>query len=699
MAAPTSPAAPPEPDYRLLFEAAPTPYVVLSPAFIILAVNDAFLEASHRPRASLVGRMVFDVFPDNPNDPAPTGLKNLRRSLERVLHARCTDTMAVQQYDIPLGTPPDVQFVERHWCPVNVPVLGEDGEVRYILHCVEEVSRMLDVQTELADQASTIATQALEIESVQVRLRASELHALTFARQVEAERRRLNAVLEAAPIGIVVTDVEGRLVSTNPANHALWGPGQTRAGELLDFSKLRGWWAEDSHRGQPVQPQRWPMARVLQGEYIAGETIEIQSFHQPPVSRIVLVSAAPIRDPFNQILGGVTAVMDITDRVKAEQGLRESDRRKDEFLAMLAHELRNPLAPIRAAADLLALAGGESERTRQTAAVITRQVRHLTAMVDDLLDVSRVTRGLVKLESVVLDARRIILDAVEQVRPLAEARQHRLEVRTPREPVRVQGDAKRLVQVMTNLLNNAVKYTPSPGWIEVVLRQEGSQAVITVQDNGIGMQPDLVETAFELFAQAQRTSDRSQGGLGIGLALVRRLVELHGGQVVAYSEGPGRGSCFTVRLPVNAEPESGDVSSTETGQSAVHAPREALKVLVVDDNVDAAQMLALLVETLGHHAAVENSSSAALARAAQDPPDVCLLDIGLPDVDGYELARRLRAQAGEHRLTLVAVTGYGQEQDRDRARHAGFDHHLVKPADTTVLAQLLEHAAAETAPA
>ncbi len=513
----------------------------------------------------------------------------------------------------------------------------------------------------------------------------------------EPDFRRL---FEAAPVGIAMTDADARMVSANPAYLALWAPRQAQVGERVDFKALRGWWAENARRGQPVQPDDWPMARALRGEHVTGATIEVRSLDDPPVARIVLVSAAPLRDPFNQIIGGVAAAMDITDRFKAEQSLRESDGRKDEFLAMLAHELRNPLAPIRAAADLLALAGGENERARQTGAVIARQVRHLTAMVDDLLDVSRVTRGLVKLENLVLDARRIILDAVEQVRPLAEARRHRLEVHTPPQPVRITGDAKRLVQVMANLLNNAVKYTPSPGCIDVALRQEGAQAVITVKDNGIGMQPELVEKAFELFAQAQRTSDRSQGGLGIGLALVKRLVELHGGQVVARSEGAGCGSCFTVSLPVYAQPaEPGADLPAVSPAPAFPCAREALNVLVVDDNVDAAQMLALLVETLGHHAVVENASSAALARAAREAPDVCLLDIGLPDLDGYELARRLRMQAGTRRLTLVAVTGYGQEQDRDRARRAGFDHHLVKPADTTVLAQLLQHVAAATATA
>jgi signal transduction histidine kinase/ActR/RegA family two-component response regulator len=679
----------------MLFEAAPTPYLVLSPAFIILAANDAFLEVAHRARASLMGRVVFEAFPDNPQDPAPTGVSNLRRSLEHVLRARCTDTMAVQQYDILLGTTPDAEahFAERHWCPVNVPVLDPRGEVKYILHCVEEVSRLLGVRSDLVGQASTIASQTLEIESVQLRLRASELHALTFARQVEAERRRLNAVLEATPVGIFVTDGDGRLVTTNPANLELWGPRQAQVGELMDFKHCTGWWADDARRGETVRPHEWPMARALKGERIAGETIEILSSHDPPLTLTMLVSAAPVRDPSNRIIGTVTAVMDITDRVKAELSLRESDRRKDEFLAMLAHELRNPLAPIRAAADLLALAGGESERTRQTSAVIARQVRHLTAMVDDLLDVSRVTRALVKLESTVLDLRRVILDAVEQVRPLAEARQHRLEVRTPPAAVRVAGDAKRLVQVMTNLLNNAAKYTPSGGWIEVALGQEDSQAVITVKDNGIGMPPDLVDTAFELFAQAQRTSDRAQGGLGIGLALVKRLVELHGGQVVAHSGGVGHGSCFTVTLPLYTQ--ACEVDAPAPASPEVAAPREALRVLVVDDNVDAAQMLALLVETLGHHPLVEHGPQQALARAAREHPDVCLLDIGLPGLDGYALAGQLRAQSGARRMTLVAVTGYGQDRDRERARRAGFDHHLVKPADTTVLARLLEQLAAE----
>ncbi len=561
-------------------------------------------------------------------------------------------------------------------------------------------------QSELATQAQTIALQALAIESAQAQLRAGELHAQNVARQVEAESRRLNAVLEATPVGIFVTDAHGRLISTNPANRVFWGVDQPQVGSPVDFRKWRGWWVEDARRARSIRPTEWPMARALKGEHIAGEILEVLSFHEPPLARTVLMSAAPIIDKTQQIIGGVTTVMDITDRIKAEQALRESDRRKDEFLAMLAHELRNPLAPIRAAADMLAMASDESDRLRkdrirQTSAVIARQVRHLTAMVDDLLDVSRVTRGLVKLDLVTLDIGRVILDAVEQVRPLAQGKHHRLKVHTPPEPVYVKGDAKRLVQVLTNLLTNAVKYTPSPGWIQITLEAQDAQALITVKDNGIGMSPELVNTAFELFTQAQRASDRSQGGLGIGLALVRRLVELHEGRVEAHSDGLGRGSSFIITLPRLTQ-----VSADESEAAQAAAPQalpqttppKALKVLVVDDNVDAAQMLALLVETLGHHATIEHSASAALARAAAEPPDVCLLDIGLPEVDGYELARRLRAQAVGRCPYLVAVTGYGQPQDLERTQQAGFDHHLVKPADTDALARLLNQLGAQKGP-
>lgn len=443
------------------------------------------------------------------------------------------------------------------------------------------------------------------------------------------------------------------------------------------------------------------MARVLRGDTVCAETLEILSFHAAPLARTVRVSAVPLRNASRQVIGGVTTAVDITDRIAAERTLRESDRRKDEFLALLAHELRNPLAPIRAAADLLAMGCEEGDslrrdRIHQASVVIARQVQHLTEMVDDLMDVSRITRGLIRLERAALDIRQVMQDAIEQITPLAQARQHRLDIRMPSGPLYVMGDAKRLVQVMTNLLHNAVKYTPSPGCVQITLQAQDAQAVITVEDNGIGMPPDLVDTAFELFTQAQRTPDRAQGGLGIGLALVRRIVDLHGGHVQAHSDGVGRGSRLVVTLPRIMQANPGP--DADPAPLPAPAQRRSLNVLVVDDNTDAAQMLALLVETLGHHATVAHSSADALARAAADPPDVCLLDIGLPEVDGFELARRLRAQTTGPRPCLVAVTGYGQEQDRERTRQAGFDHHLVKPVDTAVLVRLLDQRVAQEGP-
>jgi CheY-like chemotaxis protein/two-component sensor histidine kinase len=353
---------------------------------------------------------------------------------------------------------------------------------------------------------------------------------------------------------------------------------------------------------------------------------------------------------------------------------------------MLAHELRNPLAPIGAAADLLALGDADGERVRQTSAIIARQVRHMTGLIDDLLDVSRVTRGLIRLDKTRMDANRVIADAVEQARPLIEQRAHRITVRLPPEPALVFGDAKRLVQAATNLLTNAAKYTPEGGEIAIDLGFDGGHVRIAVTDNGIGMDDGLIGRVFELFAQGERASDRSQGGLGIGLALVRRLLELHDGTITASSPGPGHGSRFTICLPRL------DVSRKELAESALppaNTNGHGLKIMVVDDNDDAAQVLAMFVEMIGHRATVEHSSRDALERAKRDRPQVCLLDIGLPDMDGIELARRLRAQPETADATLVAITGYGQDQDRADALDAGFDHHFVKPVDTMRLAEVL----------
>jgi signal transduction histidine kinase len=404
-------------------------------------------------------------------------------------------------------------------------------------------------------------------------------------------------------------------------------------------------------------------------------------------------------DAFNGMLGEVsqraealeqsnrTLAQEMVVRRNAEASLKLADRRKDDFLAMLAHELRNPLAPISAAAELLRFAQTDTERIRKASDVIGRQVQHMTRLIDDLLDVSRVTRGLIVIEKQPRDIKAIVADAVEQVRPLINARGHELEVDVPPAAARVLGDEKRLVQVIANLLANAAKYTPERGKISLQMTLERNEVVLAVRDNGIGMEEELLGRVFELFAQAERTSDRSQGGLGLGLALVRSLVELHGGQVSAHSAGVGKGSEFIVRLPRISDQPAFPATPEALPERPANA--HALRIMVVDDNKDAAQTLAILLEASGHTVFVEFESPVALNRARAIRPSVCLLDIGLPEMDGNELARRLRSQPETARAVLIAISGYGQKQDKETAIAAGFDHYFVKPVDTRKLLAVL----------
>jgi PAS domain S-box-containing protein len=393
-------------------------------------------------------------------------------------------------------------------------------------------------------------------------------------------------------------------------------------------------------------------------------------------------------------LNGVNVEIHSTKRAQEEvreaiEKLREADARKDEFLAMLAHELRNPLAPIRSGAEVMRRSAAQDQRVRRTSEVIARQCDHLTRLVDDLLDVSRVTRGLVQLHKAPHDIRHILTDAVEQVTPAIQAREHHLTVAQPPRAAVVFGDEKRLVQVVSNLLSNAAKYTPAGGHIEVATEVRDGSLRLTVKDDGIGMEAQTVQHAFELFSQAKRTPDRAGGGLGLGLALVKSLVDLHGGEVSCASGGLGRGSTFTVVLPLVAAGEELARPSRQEG-AGEHRP---LRVVVVDDNVEAAEMLAMLLEALGHEVTTQPAPGAALEQAGKDPADVYLLDIGLPEIDGYELARRLKAQPATSNAVLIAITGYGQENDRAESVRAGFSHHLVKPVDPAKLISVLDEAA------
>jgi signal transduction histidine kinase/CheY-like chemotaxis protein len=386
---------------------------------------------------------------------------------------------------------------------------------------------------------------------------------------------------------------------------------------------------------------------------------------------------------------GITLISAAQSALRArgrQYAMREIDQRKDEFLAMLAHELRNPLAPIRAASDLLSIPSLDREKIRQTSQIISRQVTHMTGLIDDLLDLSRVSRGLVSLDETLLDARQILNNAVEQVSPLVDARRHRLTIQTPHDTAFVLGDQKRLVQIVANMLNNAAKYTPEGGDITLAMQIDEDSVGFSVADNGIGIAPHMLEHVFDMFAQAERTSDRSQGGLGIGLALVQNLVTLHRGRVAASSDGIGKGSRFTVTLPRVVGP-AGDTGAMQPGMATATA--HGLRLLIVDDNEDAGHLLGLYLESEGYRVTVVQSAHAALQSASAEPPDACLLDIGLPDMDGNTLARRLRQLPQMASSTLVAITGYGQEGDRARTAAAGFDHHFVKPVDIAALLGVL----------
>ncbi|HEX7237069.1 MAG TPA: PAS domain-containing protein [Gammaproteobacteria bacterium] len=374
-----------------------------------------------------------------------------------------------------------------------------------------------------------------------------------------------------------------------------------------------------------------------------------------------------------ELVGYVGATVDITERRSAEDALRLADRQKDEFLAMLAHELRNPLAPIRNASEVLALRYAGDPEAAVPIAMLRRQSEHLARLLDDLLDVTRIAQGRVALKQQPLEIGTIVAQAIETVGPLAQQKSQLVRLERDETPLYVSGDRARLVQSLTNVLQNSVKFTQQGGEIVVGVRDAGPDLELTVRDNGAGIAPDLVPRVFELFVQSERTPDRSQGGLGIGLSVVKRLVEMHGGAVRVTSAGEGRGTTVTIRLP--------RIEPPQIVVRPAHAASAARRVLVVDDSADAADSLAMLLELEGHDVSTAYTAAAALDKAERLQPDVAFIDIGLPQMDGYEVARRLRASERCRAIRLVALTGYGQPDDRDEARRAGFDHHLVKPAD------------------
>jgi PAS domain S-box-containing protein len=491
---------------------------------------------------------------------------------------------------------------------------------------------------------------------------------------LRSSERRFRQLANAVPSFVWTTDLEG---AVNYINERFCSyTGMTAAGSV-GFG-----WVEAVH---PDDRRRcldsWQQA-VQAGEPYAIE-LRYRSAHRE--YRWTLVRAEPLRDANGAMTGWCGIGTDIEEKKQFEQQLQEASRRKDEFLAMLAHELRNPLAAISNATHVLNQISSSGDQSANLRNIIGRQTKLLTRMVDDLLDVSRITRGTVQLRKETVDLTALVHRAVEAVRSQVEKQRLHLEVQGLGGPIWLEADPARIEQMITNLLSNAVKYTGAGGKISVSVQREGDQAVVNVRDSGIGIAPDLLPRVFDLFRQADRTLDRTQGGLGIGLTLVRRLAELHGGTVSAFSAGPGQGSEFVIRLPTqtHSTPPAQGISPPP------ERPRQLLHILVVEDNPDAAQSLAMMLRLWGHEVRVARDGPAGLAALQKERPEVVFLDIGLPGMDGYEVARRIREQPGMSQLLIIAVTGYGREQDQRRSHEAGFDAHMVKPVTPEAFQQVL----------
>jgi signal transduction histidine kinase/ActR/RegA family two-component response regulator len=527
----------------------------------------------------------------------------------------------------------------------------------------------------------------------------------------DVEMESIESVVWAITDGVIVTDPEGRLLTANLAARNLLGGEEP----LADLHRV----LLHEPGGDRLPAAESPLRRALLGRRVNGMVVEIRR-PQSSERQLVSWSASPVfqqsklvltvhtlreldgQEPIESAsrpLREHTGPLDASVRMRLEQRLRrqaeqlaEADRRKDEFLAMLGHELRNPLAPIHNAVQVLRRhCSAADPHLKWGLDVIERQVGQITRLVDDLVDVARITRGRIQLQRRPTTLHEIVFAAVEAVRPLMQERRHALVISVPPLATRVDVDPVRMTQVVANYLENAAKYTPPGGDIRVTLRQADGRAELRVRDSGIGIAPHVLPHVFEPFTQGDRPLDRSQGGLGLGLKLVRSLVELHGGAVEARSEGVGKGSEFALFLPLLPERPARATPVADTPVQPEPAPhaRPPRRLLVVDDNEDVGRSFAVLLGAMGHDVRVEADGPSALAAVNEIHPDVVFLDIGLPGMSGYEVAEAIRRDHGRHSIVLVAVTGYGQDNDRERSFRSGFDHHLLKPVDVTVLETLL----------
>lgn len=485
---------------------------------------------------------------------------------------------------------------------------------------------------------------------------------------------RLSAIVESSDDAIISKTLQGIITTWNQGAERMFG---YRADEMLGKSVTL--LIPPNH----IDEEPAILKRLARGERVEHyETVRVR---KDGTLLDVSLSVSPIKDAHGTVIGASKIARDITHQKRTEQALLDADRRKDEFLATLAHELRNPLAPIRQAALILESPAASETQKRWSHDVITRQVRHMALLLDDLLDISRVTRGKLTLRTEMTELAAIVNTAVETARPIVDARRHALSIELPTEPVYFAADPLRLAQVLSNLLTNAAKYTDPEGQIQLRAVCDAGTLTIAVTDTGIGISAETLHDVFVMFSQVKSSQDRSDGGLGIGLALARGLVELHGGTLKAKSAGMGRGSEFIVRLPLRSFTSP---RTLQTHPSAVGKPVKR-RVLIADDNCDAAETLGMLLQMDGHEVTVVHDGRKALAAFDSVRPQVALLDIGMPELNGYEVARQVRRGPLGRDVVLIAVTGWGQESDRNRALEAGFNHHFTKPIEPERLRELL----------